>query len=118
MGIWEYYFPNGNKMSLGKQLGNERDSLWTFWYAESGKEKEVRYYTADKHYLINSWSESGEPMVVDGNGDYEFWNLGTLMERGSYVDSLAHGEWVIYDASGAEIAREVYEMGNLLSSTE
>ncbi|MCB9234786.1 MAG: hypothetical protein H6581_24245 [Bacteroidia bacterium] len=99
VGFWKFYHPNGAQMSEGSFEKAERVGKWTFWY-DTGQMQEVRRYANGLNYLLNSWYPDGTPMVVDGNGNFEYYWQGNLAEVGAYQDSMATGHWQLFDANG------------------
>ncbi|MEM7039396.1 MAG: hypothetical protein AAF570_20655 [Bacteroidota bacterium] len=109
-GEWTYYHANEQKMSEGRLTNENRVGKWNFYYA-SGQKKETRVYENGLNMLAESFFPDGRTMVVNGDGTYEYWENGKVLEKGAYADSLATGEWSFFDSEGNLTGTRVFVGG-------
>ncbi|MGB1207422.1 MAG: toxin-antitoxin system YwqK family antitoxin [Chitinophagales bacterium] len=101
-GLWEYWYPSGAKLSEGKYKYDKRNGFWQFWY-QNGQPMEMRNYTNNQNILLSAWSSTGKPLVVDGNGLYEYYHEDILREKGYYKNGLPDSTWTIWNENGEKI---------------
>ncbi|HHG85072.1 MAG TPA: hypothetical protein ENJ82_10040 [Bacteroidetes bacterium] len=110
LGIWQFFFGNAQKRSQGEMAKDKRVGEWKFWF-NNGEPKELRIYNGEKNILQSSWQENGTPMVVDGTGEYEYWEYGLRREKGAYKDGLMDGKWTFWDENGVVVNSGFFENG-------
>ena len=106
-GIYQSFYENGKLFEEGQIKGGERVGKWTTFY-ESGKMKEVGRFEDFRYILQDAWSETGEVMIKDGNGEYTMYFDGSQnpFQKGSYKDGLKSGYWETYHPNSIIIEQE------------
>ncbi len=114
-GIYQTFYENGMLFEKGEIKGGERVGKWTSYY-ENGTMKEVGRFENFNYILEDAWSETGDVMVEDGNGEYAIYFDGSLnlFQNGSYKNGVKNGYWEVYHPNSIIIQQESnYNNGEL-----
>ena len=112
------FHPNGKKMALGKYIGEERDSIWSF-FDESGTLISKENYAVGKkegtHYVyLPNGVVSEERQFKNGkmHGPYKlYYDKNLIKTEGSYLDGELDGKNVFYFPNGVLAAEGTYKKG-------
>jgi len=102
LGLFIYYYENGQKSSEGEYLNNYMEGQWSYWY-ESGKIKEKNYlksgliYSTEVFYKNGKIKYSGKFKYGKRHGKWIYWNTdGRITVEGDFKKGKRHGEWIRY----------------------
>ncbi len=124
-GVVEYFYLSNqsygrNLYARGEFEKNNATGRWEWWY-ENGQPKEVGHYVkqttyddalSNSNYRIESfWDSTGVQLVSGGSGEVKYYEKGTLLRKGYYLQGLKHGEWQAFFDDGRLYYRETYEQG-------
>lgn len=114
-GNYTDYYLNGKISEVGKVTNGSRSGSWKK-FTEQGILREEGEYRNSQYYVINSFTLTGKPQVVKGEGTYENYydSLGTVQEVGLINGGLRTGVWKVLYASNGEVSQEVnYVQGQM-----
>ncbi|HTH57914.1 MAG TPA: hypothetical protein VL728_17825 [Cyclobacteriaceae bacterium] len=114
-GIYVSHHPNGAIHESGKIMNGHRVGIWKT-YSTQKKLLEEGEYKEDKHYVINSWSFEGKPMVVNRNGSYENYHddsTGVVNEAGKILKGIRTREWEVRNRDKVLLQKNNYVNGSL-----
>jgi antitoxin component YwqK of YwqJK toxin-antitoxin module len=128
------FYPNGKLKSIEQyDLGVQVDTIYNFF--ENGHMHKTEVLNKDyslgepsekykKTRLVNSFENSGEIQVKNGNGEYtQYYLSGKIRMSIEYKEGLPHGKWIYYSGrknkasckmtfkEGKFIKGEIYENG-------
>ncbi|MCP2042573.1 energy transducer TonB [Pontibacter sp. HSC-36F09] len=121
-GKWVFYHPNGQVDCEGNFSENVPTGNWKFWSASGTPLADVTL-NGEEMRVNNLWSETGNQLVKDGQGEYKAPfaaanGKGTSILEGMFVDGYKTGWWRLTDASGKMELEQIYDSkGKILSGT-
>ncbi len=116
-GVWQFFYPDGQKKEEGAYRGafqpsegftgdapaDQRDGRWVSWYENGQKRQEGGYRAGKRDGPWVSWYENGQKQE---EGSYEadrreghwvsWFPLGRKKEEGSYKADTRDGAWVLW----------------------
>jgi antitoxin component YwqK of YwqJK toxin-antitoxin module len=113
-GIFLYYTRHKTYEAAGRMNRDMRVGKWEIFHPNGKLEREVYY--GDREIIQNVWDSLGNPIVQNGNGQYQKLRAnGTVLESGSYQDGMKSGVWKGYHANGQPYFEELFLDGQLVS---
>ncbi|HTR31406.1 MAG TPA: hypothetical protein VMH27_19170 [Puia sp.] len=118
------YYKNGQISEKGTYTKNARTGIWEYFYENGQKAKTIRL-TETGAYLIDCFTEAGQPLAENGNGRFEGEVVtGTTSNpidtrmSGPVKDSMPDGEWKIYtNYSRDPLMIEQFQSGKFVRGT-
>lgn len=97
IGEYKKWHENGQLEQAGSyNAKHDRDGDWQEFY-DDGRKKLEATYVGGKRKLINSWNESGEQTLREGNGTWTFYGKPSRREK---VPTFYSREFKNYEAHG------------------
>lgn len=123
IGLAKAYHRNGVIQAEGVYIGQEKDSIWTYYDPKGNLTQRENY----KHGLLNgdqtTYYENGkiaERIAFEEGVEHGIWlrkwEDGTLRTKGEYVNGLLEGECKYFDGEGKIVAKGEYH-NNLKHNT-
>jgi len=101
-GVCLSHYDNGIVSSRAIYLNGEPSGVWTWWWDNGEKKKELTYTTKNGYYnisgIVNHWFSNGQ-----------------LMQKEIFKNGLRNGDWYKYDLKGNVIMHGVYMYGEHIS---
>ncbi len=110
-GKYQTFFSSGQMESQGTITNGIYTDQWSFWY-ENGQLKEVGDYVQGEYFIKNSWEDSGNTQVVNGNGKYvAYYENGVEESKGSFLGGLKDGQWIFKNDMDSITSKVNYKNG-------
>ena len=113
-----FYYQNGDIMAKGYYRGQQKDSLWQTFGADSAIVTEGNYLRDKKYGLWKVYFRNGkvseETNFVDDleDGSYRmYFDNGQVRQEGQYEKGALHGISVFYDPKGVKTMKGKYYRG-------
>jgi len=120
-----FYHLSGELRMEGQYKGKKTkkgNGMFTYFYKNGQKEKEVQYAKGKKNGIYNGWAETGEKITLgqhDGvrkTGTWVSWyENGNLDSEGEYKASKMSGAWRFYYDNGQVSAEETFSDNKFIS---
>ncbi|WP_343858994.1 hypothetical protein [Fulvivirga kasyanovii] len=109
-GKWLSYYENGKKMAEENYVNGKLNGR-NYYYYDNGEPSKELEHIDDKIKIINSWSMSGQPLTVNGNGKFEdhYQRNRTISHSGEVKDGKKTGTWKMYYENGNIQAQGVFD---------
>lgn len=110
-----YFWENGNKKEQGLRKRGKRIGIWKQWYKDGTMHTEYEYFDTKPgtngtlSRLVNFWNPSGELLVENGNGNYEFTKDNGETVKGQYVNYNKEGAWEGFRKDSTKMYRDIYK---------
>ncbi|MGB0167062.1 MAG: toxin-antitoxin system YwqK family antitoxin, partial [Luteibaculum sp.] len=112
IGLWKYYWPNGNLESTGYYKAGRKDGSWKYYF-ESGELEQEGFWKNDKPDKEWIWYfKDGKQRCImhfeDGkeDGDYiEYDQYNYVVAEGKYSEGYKVGEWYYSGGDQVEVGR-------------
>jgi len=118
-GSWIYWYENGNKMMEGNfDESGQKTGKWVYFYESGNRNAEIKH-EGSLDLTINYWSDKGNQLVKDGNGEMKNFHLnGRPESSGTIRNGLYEGKWFSWYGSGKKKEEGTYAKGeySLLNS--
>ncbi|HYF68107.1 MAG TPA: hypothetical protein VD884_08225 [Ohtaekwangia sp.] len=93
-GPWETFYENGQLSTKGSYTKGVQAGLWTYWNEDASKTAELEFSEDGNSRILNTWTASGIPEIVNGNGKFRaLFPSGQVMESGSVKNGWKVGLW-------------------------
>lgn len=104
-----HYHPNGRLMAEGRYVGQEKDSIWTYYGPDGGKRSLETWVKGRQHGEQLTWFDDGTlaERITFANGVQEgfheqFFPGGQVKHRGTYVRGVGDGIFTWYHPNGVK----------------
>jgi antitoxin component YwqK of YwqJK toxin-antitoxin module len=99
----EYFFASGKPSATENYKNGEPRGLWVSWYESGNKMAELDYGAEGNLTIVNSWSDTGKPEVINGNGTYDtHYPNGQVDQTGLVKDRKRVGIWKSFYQDGSK----------------
>lgn len=100
-GSYHEYFETGELMSVCEVQNGKRHGKYVAYHVDGSKEQEGTYDNG-KYRFKTTWKPDGTPVIVNGNGRYEYYpDMGLIATiEGDVKDGYKNGTWYTYYPSG------------------
>lgn len=115
-GVWDIWYDNGQKKETAVYFMGSISGSWKSWYKDGQQKKEgevvvdrnSELYLRNK--IINYWNKRGEQLIVDGDGEVEYYYEDTLVieSKGQYQNGFKNGVWKGYTKGNQLRYEETY----------
>jgi antitoxin component YwqK of YwqJK toxin-antitoxin module len=119
-GWFRYFYANGNLLSEGRYVDDERDGLWLSWHYNRMIEDSIMYEKGNILYRV-SWHNNGfiaDSSGYDKNGylvQVAWFDNGVPAEAGRMLQEKKEGKWQYFNNAGGLVAVEEFKAGKRLS---
>ncbi len=118
-GLVVEYYPDGARRAHKHYLNGSKQGRWRWWYPGGQLRLEGHWRSegseAGQFVVESVWDPSGEPLTVDGEGEYQSrFPSGEPKILGQYHQGRRDGEWTYFDEAGTVRYRELYEAGTFI----
>lgn len=104
-----HYHPNGRLMAEGRYVGQDKDSIWTYYGPDGGKRSMETWVKGRQHGEQLTWFSDGTlaERITYANGEQDgvheqFFPGGQVKHRGTYVRGLGDGTFTWYHPNGVK----------------
>ncbi|MFA7326883.1 MAG: hypothetical protein WC121_09480 [Candidatus Kapaibacterium sp.] len=106
-GLYKTYYENGQLKQVGKVKSGERVDEWKIYHS-NGEIFELASIVDNKYIIKEAFYRNGNPMIVNGNGDYLVFydTTDNIIEKGTYKNGLKHGLWKSFYAENGQVQHE------------
>lgn len=114
-GHFTYYHENGNKLSEGNYVNDDRDGSWTTWTDDGLKKSEGSFKEDENigvwnYYYQTGQLESTETFVNEDSSTYvRYYKNGAVCAKGCTSYGMPSGTWTYWNLAG-----EISFVGNYL----
>ena len=94
----QYFYKDGKTMEKGIYQNNKRSGKWTYYYPD-GKIQKVYDFTGEEPLILEAYTSSGKPTVINGNGKFATtFNPGNQCTEyeihGGVLNGRKNGKWI------------------------
>lgn len=116
-GVWNTWYDNGQQKETAAYVMGSKTGIWKSWY-EDGQQKEEGETVGDwntkphlRNKIINYWNRRGEPLIINGAGEVEYYHEDTLVieSKGQYKNGFKSGIWKGYTKDSQLRYEETYK---------
>jgi antitoxin component YwqK of YwqJK toxin-antitoxin module len=119
-----FYYPKGKVKAKGDYLKNAKIGIWEYYY-ENGQKAKVIQYTGNGPLLVDCYSENGETLAQGGNGRFEgivitntLQNQWEYRVKGNVKDGVLDGDWQLFSPFISKPANiEKFSAGKFIRGT-
>lgn len=124
-GSFIFYYPNRKTRSSGVYKSNKRTGVWEYYYKNGNLKQKIIFPDSENRLdfiVVDFYNIEGKQMIANGTGKWINDSIPTVNGlcrlKGSFQDSLKHGQWVLKRISDKKIMHlERFRKGKMIEAS-